>query len=578
MNANSNTHPDASDSLNIGVRLSEMATTMPDAIAVAMPIPRQWFTRANSRDSLDRGDKRQGYRQVTFRELDDDSDAIAAGLQAMGMTRGMRITLLVRQSIDFISLVFALFKLGVVVVLVDPGMGRKRLLQCIDEVEVEGFVAIPIVHAMRVLMGRRWAKARYNLTVGRRWFWGGPTLAGLRAQAKAANLSFEPAATRGDDPAAIIFTSGATGLPKGVLYHHRTFSKQVDEIRDFYNIQPGGIDVPAFPLFGLFNAAMGVTTVIPDMDPAHPAKVDPRNIIQAIDDWKATQSFASPAVWNVVGRYCEEHDIHLPTLRQVFSSGAPVPPRVLRQMKNAIAPDGDIYTPYGATESLPVASIAASEVLGETAEKSNQGAGTCVGRKFPGIAWKVIQIDDNPIASISDVVELPTGETGELIVRGEVVTKEYIARPEANRLSKIADGDAIWHRIGDVGYLDEQDRFWFCGRKTHRVQTPHGTMYPIPCEAIFNQHERIFRSALVGVGEPGTQRPVMVLETWPHKKTTDDADRRQLIAELTLLANAHPHTERIQHFLIHPALPVDVRHNAKISREKLTLWATEQLK
>jgi acyl-CoA synthetase (AMP-forming)/AMP-acid ligase II len=313
------------------------------------------------------------------------------------------------------------------------------------------------------------------------------------------------------------------------------------------------------------------------MDPTRPAKVNPVSIIESIRDWKVTQAFGSPALWNVVGQYCEQHGVRLPTLRRVLSAGAPVPRHVLRRMKNAIPPDGDVYTPYGATESLPVASISGSEVLGETEPQSRQGAGTCVGGRFPGIEWKVIRIDDGPITSIAQVEELPCGEIGEIIVCGSVVTREYVTRTEANALHKIQDGDSFWHRIGDVGYLDDRDRFWFCGRKAHRVQTDQGTMYTIPCEAIFNSHDSIYRSALVGIGTPGSQRPAVVVEPWPDHWPASNEARDRLVAELQTLAKTSPLTERIEDVLIHRSLPVDIRHNAKIFREKLADWAAEQL-
>jgi acyl-CoA synthetase (AMP-forming)/AMP-acid ligase II len=369
-----------------------------------------------------------------------------------------------------------------------------------------------------------------------------------------------------------------------VLYRHGNFTRQADEIRDFYRIQPGEIDLPGFPLFALFNCAMGVTTVLPDMDFTRPAQAKPQNIIEAVNDWQVTQAFGSPALLNVVGRYCEQQGIRLPTLRRVLSAGAPVPTHVLKRMKQAIHPEGDIHTPYGATEALPVASIAASTVLRETSQRSARGEGTCVGSRFPGIEWKVIAIDDGPLTSIDQVRELPPGQIGELIVSGPVVTREYVTRTDCNPLHKIEDGPRFWHRMGDVGYLETisesgraGERFWFCGRKAHRVITATETLFTIPCEAIFNQHPRIYRSALVGVGPAGQQRPVIIAEPWPEHRTRDQTDAASLLAELQQLAQQHSHTRSITTFLLNNALPVDIRHNAKIFREKLAVWADQQL-
>jgi acyl-CoA synthetase (AMP-forming)/AMP-acid ligase II len=545
---------------NVGFRLSTTAQQNPTGKAVVMPVGR-------------RPDGKRGYDWVTFRELDDDSNLIADGLIEMGVRPGMRLVLMVPPSIEFISLVFALFKAGVVTVLIDPGMGRRNLIRCLAESAPEGFVGIPLAQAVRTILRRRFPKAKYNVTVGRRWFWGGKSLSDLRG--RYLRQDFQPIQTEADDPAAIIFTTGSTGPPKGVLYRHGNFDRQVGELRDFYKIQPGEVDLPGFPLFALFNCAMGVTTVIPDMDPTRPANVDPRNIVEAVQDWNVTQAFGSPALWNVAGRYCESNGIVLPTLKRVLSAGAPVPLHVLKRMKGAIPPDGDVHTPYGATEALPVASISATEVLSETAAKSAAGAGTCVGRHFPGIEWKVIRISDEPIATIANVEEMSPGEIGELIVRGPVVTTEYVTRTEANALHKIRDGETFWHRMGDVGYL-ENDRFWFCGRKSHRVITASGTLFTIPCEAIFNQHPWVYRSALVGVGERGNQRPVIFVEPWPDHWGNAKINWPKLQRELRRLAEQHQHTRDIDTFLLLRSLPVDIRHNAKIFREKLAVLATNQ--
>ncbi len=550
------------EAVNVGLRLSQTAGLMPDSVAVAEPRPGRWGRRSR-------------WHTVTFRELDDDSSLLADGLRQMGVEPQMRLALLVRPGIDFVSLVFALFKAGVVTVLIDPGIGRGSLIDCLEEAEPDGFVAMPVVQAARVFMRKRFPKARFNVTAGRRWFWGGRTLRQLRR--RSVSPDFTPVQTLADDPAAIIFTTGSTGPPKGVLYRHGNFNKQVDEIRDQYAIEPGGVDLSGFPLFALFNAAMGVTTVFPEMDFTRPAAADPRKIIDAATRWNATQSFGSPALWNAVGRYCERTATRLPKLRKVFSAGAPVPPHVLQRMRDAMHPEGEVYTPYGATEALPVASISATEVLGETAPQSAQGRGTCVGRRFPGIQWKVIRITDDAIPTLDRADQLPSGEIGELIVRGPVVTSQYATRTDANALHKIRDAGEVWHRMGDVGYLDEQERFWFCGRKSQRVLTAGGTLFTIPCEAITNAHAAVYRSALVGVGPPGDQTPVMIVEPWPECWPESHAAQESLLCQLRELLRANPLTGDIREVFLRSSLPVDIRHNAKIFREQLAEWAAEEL-
>ena len=351
---------------NIAWQLTATAEKLPSACAVAAP-----------RRSRPIG--QHAYDQISFQDLDQLTDRLAAGLQAQGVRPGMRIVLLVRPGIDFIALTFALFKTGAVVVLIDPGMGRQHLMNCLQDVQPDGFVAIPIVQLVRSLYRHRFPRSRIHVTVGRRWGWGGVTLSQLSEYAAS---SFTRTEVQPQDPAAIIFTTGSTGPPKGVLYEHGNFATQVQQLQTNYGIEAGEIDLPGFPLFALFNCAMGVTTVIPDMDPRRPAKVDPQRLVQAIADWQVTQAFGSPAIWNVVGRHCERHQIKLPSLRRILSAGAPVPPHVLQRMMAALPDDGDMHTPYGATESLPVASIAASEVLRETAAATANGAGTCVGRRF----------------------------------------------------------------------------------------------------------------------------------------------------------------------------------------------------
>ncbi len=551
--------------VNVACRLRSAAVRAPQQCALATARGRY------------RSGKQRAYDQLTFEELEQQTSSIAAGFQQHGVVAGMRIVLLVRFGADFISLVFALLKAGAVVVLVDPGMGRKNLVRCLEQSEPDGFVAIPAAHMVRMALRSRFPKAALNVTVGRRFgFLPKPTLEQLSGTPAS---RYQPPALTLDSPAAVIFTTGSTGPPKGVQYTHRTFNSQIDQLVEHYQIQPGGKDLSGFPLFGLFNAVMGTTTVIPDMDPTRPADVDPPRLLDAIDQWQINQAFGSPALWTTVGRYAHERGRKVPSLIRVFSAGAPVPPHVLELVRAAIAEDGCMYTPYGATEALPIASIESREVLNETAERCRQGGGTCVGKKFSGIDWQVIAIDDGPLERIDQVRTLRNGEIGELMVTGDVVTHRYVTRVEQNALQKVQDGDRVWHRMGDVGYLDEHGRFWCCGRKSHRVLTKQGPMFTEPCEAIFNTHAKVHRSALVGVGEAGNQQPVVIAEPWPEHLPRKAAERVELESQLRQVGKSHSVTESIERILIYPKrLPTDIRHNSKIFREQLAPWAAEQIK
>ncbi|MCE1226743.1 MAG: AMP-binding protein, partial [Geobacteraceae bacterium] len=403
-------------------------------------------------------------------------------------------------------------------------------------------------------------------------FWGGITIDKQIQQSP--EQPFEMAVTAADDQAAILFTSGSTGSPKGAIYSHGNFSAQVMDLKQVYGIQPGEIDLPTFPLFALFAPALGMTAVIPEMDFTRPGSVDPQKIISAITTHNVTTMFGSPALINRVGRYGAEHGIKLPTLKRVISAGAPVPAVVMERFSQMLAEGVEIFTPYGATESLPVCSIGSKEILGETRAVTENGGGVCIGKPVNSIRVEIIKITDDPVAVWSDDLRVTPGQIGEIVVQGPQVTRGYFQRPKADLLSKISDPEGgFFHRMGDLGRQDESGRLWFCGRKSHRVESALGPLFTIPVEAVFNTHPAVYRSALVGIGTKGSQQPVICIELEQAVSTSHD----QLRSELLSIATAHAHTKEVTTILFHPAFPVDIRHNAKIFREKLAIWAAEKL-
>lgn len=537
---------------NIAAALPRLARERPEQVAMRCP---------------GRGG---GYQvAITYAQLDARSDAIAAGLARRGIVRGTRTVVMVRPTPEFFLLMFALFKVGAVPVLVDPGIDRRALKQCLDEARPEAFIGIPLALLAKVLLG--WAKsARVRITTGRRAWLADATLADVERDGAGAGPQL--ADTAPDDVAGLLFTSGSTGVPKGVVYRHRHFVAQVGMLRDAFGIEAGGIDLPTFPPFALFDPALGLTSIIPDMDPTRPAKADPRKLHAAIRRFGVTQLFGSPALMRVLAGHGEP----LPTVRRVTSAGAPVPPEVVARMLALLPPDAQLWTPYGATECLPVAVIEGRELLA-LRERTEAGSGTCVGRPVARNTVRIIRIDDGAIADWSDALRVAPGQVGEITVAGPSATDAYFNRDAQTALAKIRErlpdgGERIVHRMGDLGWFDGDGRLWFCGRKSQRVVVDAvTTLCTEQVEPVFNAHPGVARTALVGTGAQGMQSPVLCVELnagigkreWPR-----------IERELRHLGEGFVHTAKVDTFLRYPKpFPVDIRHNAKIGRETLARWA-----
>jgi len=311
-----------------------------------------------------------------------------------------------------------------------------------------------------------------------------------------------------------------------------------------------------------------VGSIFPPLDPSRPLSLVPAQIIRVMRDLGNQTSFGSPALWSKIGEYCRQTGATLPQLRRVFMAGAPVSQTTIDLVK-AACPQAESFTPYGATEALPVTIASADDlwqdrpVLAVTGEQ-----GTPVGRAIEGVALRVVQ--PLTVQPVVPLIDCPERVIGEIVVSGDTVSREYLRRPEATATSKIHDGDRVWHRMGDMGYLDAGGQLYFCGRKAHVVSTPDRTFHSVPVENVFNRHPQVRRSALIEVAGG----PALAIEpaSWP---LTPQA-RQTLAAELRAVGVGDPVTAAIQRFYFHQSFPVDARHNAKIFRDRLGAWAATQ--
>ncbi len=498
------------------------------------------------------------WQTITYRQLADSTERFIPGLQACGVTPGMTSALLTPPSADFFALAFALLKVGVVPVILDPAIGLKKVGECLNDATPDIFIGNMLAHFLRKTFGWGRNSIKYNLSIE-------SVKSRRRRPERVEGSKVKDPITNYQSPltnsAAIIYTSGSTGTPKGVVFTHENLSAQLDMLVETFGIAPDEIDLPAFPLYALIDVLLGVTSVIPDISFPVPGKTDPAKVVQAIQRFGVTNMFASPVVLDILSKCGISTAIELPSLKRIITAGAPATIELQENFRKLLDDKTDLFGIYGATEVLPIAKVESREVF-ELKEKSAKGAGVCLGKPVDGTKVRIIGISESAIQRWDDSLEVKPNIVGEITVQGGAVTERYIVREEANRLSKIQHEDGIIHRMGDVGYFDEEGRLWYCGRKSHRVITKDGTMFTEQIEGIFNVHPLVFRTALVGVNGA----PVL----WVELKKGIRANKDKIKSELIDLAKGHPQASKIQGFLFMKKFPTDVRHNSKIIREKLT--------
>jgi acyl-CoA synthetase (AMP-forming)/AMP-acid ligase II/pimeloyl-ACP methyl ester carboxylesterase len=556
--------------------------------------------RASDADAavVEVGGHKGGQRRISWTLLARRVDELAAGLTVCGVRPGHRVALLVPPGADLTAAVYACLRIGAVIVVADAGLGLAGLHRALRGAGPDHVIAIPrALAAARVL---RWPGQRIAAgTVDR------TTLRALGARRTLADVARLGGATLPPPPgpdadAAILFTSGATGPAKGVVYRHRQLEAQRDALARTYDVGTGDRLVAAFAPFALYGPALGVTSVVPDMDVTAPRTLSAGALADAVAAVDATMVFASPASLGNVVATAEGLDRWqrdaLGGVRLLLSAGAPVPELLLREAV-ALLPSARAHTPYGMTEVLPVADVTLEQI-----EEAGAGDGVCVGRPVEGV-----QVALSPLAADGRATGALTEEPG---TSGEICVRAAHVKDRYDRLwltERASTRDAGWHRSGDVGHLDGQGRLWAEGRLVHVVTTATGVVTPVGIERRVEALPSVRRAAAVGVGPVGTQQVVLVVETEPPTRRAGLAPL--LLADAVRAAvDVGAHGEHGAHgaqaagsgatggevagagltgagatgagvaaVVVVPALPVDVRHNSKIDRTRVARWVSAAL-
>lgn len=483
---------------------------------------------------------------VTFRELDEMTARLAAGLQKAGLQAGDRVIVLAPITLHLYAGLIALFRLGAAAVFLDPQAGFRQLERAAALADARAFIG------SRKALWLKWfspALRRIPLTV----------LADGRGTHSLWRLAQSPdqlsaiADVDAEAPALITFTGGSTDSagPRGVSRTHRLLASQHAALSRALPIQPGDVDMPAFPVATLHNLAVGVPSVIPDFPFRRPQAVQPEKVLAQIVRHGVSTASGSPAYWWVIASDCVRRGVTLP-LRRIVTGGAPVAPGLIERLKQA-APQAEVLCVYGSTEAEPVAVISGEEILAETATLTARGAGIPLGTPVPDVAVRVLD---------EQLQAQPTGQVGEIWVSGEHVARGYFANPQADLHYKRHDADGhLWHRMGDLAYRDESGRLWLAGRVHTTVVRDGKAIYPVQVEALAASLPFVHRAALTGVPDPQFgQRTCLTVELSADVPANWQEQLKALCAE---------HGWTIDRVRSIRQMPLDARHNARIDYKRL---------
>jgi len=489
---------------------------------------------------------------VTWRELNARVEHLASGLTHIGIRAGDRVGLLVRPGADLIACVYACWSVGAVVVVADGGLGARGIRRALTGAALDHLIAIPQGMAAAFALGIRVSGRK--VVVSQR--------AGVRASTRADHTLAEvetlgvasPVAAvtpAPDSDAVVVFTSGATGPAKAVLYCHGALEAQRDALRSLYSISSSDALVAAFAPWAVLGPALGIASAVPDVDVTRAATLTAAALADAAHMVNATLVWASPAALanavhtarDLTGSQREA----LNSVRLVMSAGAPVPMALLEQA-STLMPNAQAHTPYGMTEVLPVADISLDEL-----RKAGVGNGVCVGQPVEGVQLHIDRFDSS--------------ESGEILVLAAHGKTRY------DRLwaTETATREGQWHRTGDVGHIDPQGRLWVEGRLAHVLSAAGGPVTPVAAEQLVESLPQVKAAALVGVGPEGGQQPVVIVVA--------TAKLRGVVAPLELIDAVREVLPdlAVAAVLVRESLPVDRRHNSKVDRAALATWASNVL-
>lgn len=502
-------------------------------------------------------------KRTTYKLLCKRIDSFASSFLKTGIKAGDRSVVLIKPGTDMVAVVLALVRIGAIPVLIDPGMGIGALTKALARISPSALVGSSAAMCIRYLWPQRMSDVRIWISSCQ-----------LKAWKNKKPDSYQVYKASPGEQMAVFFTSGSTGPAKAVEYTSEMIGAQLELLKKHFGYQTDETDLCTYPLIGFFSICLGLSVVFADFDFRNPLTLDPQKLLDNLKDHKCTLMFCSPLIIRKLRDYLRKTNQKITGLNHLITAGAAVSYSLIQEFQSKLSVQTQWHIPFGATEALPICDVSSTDIL-NLEDARDSANGVCIGYPLEGIDVRIIPVTDEAIEDWSAVPALAVGKVGEIVVAGENVSARYVQSQKANALAKIRDEESnrIWHRMGDLGRIDPAGRLWFYGRKSQRLELGEKTLFTVPVEAVFDQHEYVERSALVGIQEHDKLIAVVAIQLKKGRKKS-----KRLLTELGELAARYVITRDIKRFYFLKSFPVDPRHNAKIFREKIAKWIQRKVK
>jgi olefin beta-lactone synthetase len=505
---------------------------------------------------------------ITYQNLASKVSQFRRGLRDCGLLRDQKVLFLSPLSDTTLALLLAVMAQGACPIIIDPGMGLKKMRRCIVDMEPDGVIGSTKGILLVYALGRALKSVTWRVSTSRSPF----VVSGSVPQFFKYSTDKEALDVSSNGDALYAYTSGATGRPKAVAFTHTMLNEQVRILRETCAFDDFSVNMPLLPVFSLFDMAIGVTTVIPPLSSSRPIALKENDIINCINQYQVTHTFGSPPLLLKIGRFVEETSITIPSLKKVVLMGAPVGRETFESLSRVYSSEKLVLS-YGATEALPV--TMATHVTLSDFEGNSPGNeifyGTPLGRTLKQTHVRIVPLSKKELDEVMRGPFCPPGEIGEIVVSGNQVSPYYGVNISATKHGKAFFEGKLWHRMGDCGYLDDDGNLFFCGRVKHCIEVGGTSYFSIPVEEIVNRHPWVARSALIKYER--TQALGLVIEPVKGAFPSSTYEEQLFVEELLRLTQRFLATKSIRHFFFHRSFPVDPRHNAKVYREQLQEWA-----